>query len=86
MFPFHPFASAAGGNHHSGGVQVPAGASLPPAPSVDPAQLTQAERAARALDEDGRARPVSVDRAFLESALDVGRTLRTLRDAAKGAG
>jgi GAF domain-containing protein len=78
MFPFHPFASAAGGNHHSGGVQVPASTSLPPAPGVDPAQLTQAERAARALDEDGRARPVSVDRAFLESALDLGRTLRTL--------
>ncbi len=47
-----------------------------PAPEV--AHLSQAERAARALERDRGGREIPIDRAFLEAALDVGSALRTL--------
>lgn len=72
-------AELAGGLSHAGAaIRVPASAGLPPAPQADLSSLTLAERAARALDEDRGARPISVDRAFLEAALDLRRAVRTL--------
>jgi GAF domain-containing protein len=59
-----------------GTIQVSPAGSTPDA--ADLAHLSQAERAARALERDRAAREVPVDRAFLEAALDLRRTLRTL--------
>jgi GAF domain-containing protein len=72
-------AAAAGGTGHAGGViHVPAGTVTPRASAADLAQLSQAERAARALASDRGPRAIPIERAFLEAALDVGETVRTL--------
>lgn len=74
----HPAELAGGLSHAGSALRVPASASLPPAAPADLSGLTLAERAARALDEQRGARPISLDRAFLEAALDLRRALRTL--------
>lgn len=45
---------------------------------ADVAHLSQAERAARALERDRAAPDVPIDRAFLAASLDLGETVRTL--------
>jgi GAF domain-containing protein len=68
-----------GGSGHAGGVTVPSDGSGPARASAeDLAQLTQAERAARALEQHRGAKEIPIDRAFLEAALDLRRTIRTL--------
>ncbi len=75
-------AAAAGGTGNGGGViHVPAGAGEPAGNPAELANLTQSERAERALERDRGAREIPVDRAFLEAALDLRRTLRTLAAA-----
>jgi GAF domain-containing protein len=74
-------AAAAGGGGQAGPggvIYVSAGGGPAPAPAAELGHLTQAERATRALAEGRREREVPIDRAFLESALDFRRTLRTL--------
>lgn len=72
-----------GGSGHATGVRVPASPPGPGAPSAgELAHLPQAERAARALAEGRREREtVSLERAFLEHALDYRHTLRVLVSA-----
>ena len=57
-------------------IQVPAPAGPPT--DAELATLSQAERAARALERDRSPREVPIDRAFLEAALDLRLVLRTL--------
>jgi GAF domain-containing protein len=71
---YDPGAAAAAGQA-GGPARVRAGA---PRASEADAHLSQSERAARALQRDRAAREVPIDRAFLEAALELGETLRTL--------
>ncbi len=76
--------AAAGSGGHSGpghAIQVPAGSGTAPG-STPPAQLSQAERAERALADGRRERPVPLDRAFLAATLDQRQAMRTLVAAA----
>jgi hypothetical protein len=57
-------------------IQVPAHAGPPT--DAELATLSQAERAARALERDRSPREVPIDRAFLEAALDLRLAVRTL--------
>jgi GAF domain-containing protein len=49
-----------------------------PAGAAQATELSQAERAERALERDRRAEELPIDRAFLEASLDLPRTIRTL--------
>jgi GAF domain-containing protein len=79
-----PGSGAWGGGRAGPGfvIEVPADAGAAPARRVDPATLSQAERARRAIAESRRARPLRIDRAFLAAALDQRRVMRTLVAAA----
>ena len=59
-------------------IRVPAPAGVPLASADELATLSQAERAARALERDRGPREIPIDRAFLEAALDLRLTVRTL--------
>jgi GAF domain-containing protein len=74
-------AAAAGSGGSGGVVQVSAGAAEPAPAPADLSRLTQAERAERALAEGRRERSVSIERAFLQSALDFRQSLRILVSA-----
>ncbi|HET8541324.1 MAG TPA: GAF domain-containing protein [Anaeromyxobacter sp.] len=77
-------AAPVGGSGQAGAggvIQVPAHEGTPPATAAELAQLSQAERAARALAGARRERQIPIDRAFLEAALDFRRTLRILVSA-----
>jgi len=63
---------------HAGRTKRVRAAAMPSSPAPAVAHLSQAERAARALERDRGGREIPIDRAFLEAALDVGSTLRTL--------
>ncbi len=79
----HP-AGAAGARHAGGVIHVPASAGAPTAQAATAAELahlTQSERATRALEQDRGPREIPIDRAFLEAALDLRRTLRILVSA-----
>jgi GAF domain-containing protein len=72
----------ASGHAGQGGViLVPADDGSPPEDAAELAQLSQAERAARALAGGHRERQIPIDRAFLDAALDLRRTLRVLVSA-----
>jgi hypothetical protein len=71
-------AVAAGATQAGGMIRVPAPAVRPPASADELATLSQAERAARALERDRGPREIPIDRAFLEAALDLRLTVRTL--------
>ncbi len=74
-----PKSAATGGAGHSGdAVRAPHDAGVPRLTAADLANLSQAERAALALEESRRERQIPIDRAFLEAALDFRQTLRTL--------
>ena len=64
-----------------GVIQVPADDGAAPATAEELAHLSQAERAERALATAKRERQIPIDRAFLEAALDLRRTLRVLASA-----
>jgi GAF domain-containing protein len=72
---------AAGSGNSDGVIHVPATAAEPARPPEDLSHLTQAERAERALAEGRREREVSIERAFLQSALDFRQSLRILVSA-----
>ena len=59
-------------------IRVPPQGGEPLAGADELATLSQAERAARALERDRGPREIPIDRAFLEAALDLRRTVRTL--------
>ena len=70
-------AVATGAAQAGGAIRVSA-AGEPPLSAEERARLSQAERAARALERDRGPREVPIERAFLEAALDLGRSVRTL--------
>ena len=74
-----PQAAAGPGTTHARGViHVPSGSGERAQSAAELAHLSQSERATRVLEQDRGAREIPIDRAFLEAALDVRRTLRTL--------
>jgi GAF domain-containing protein len=74
-------AAADGSGHAGGGVKVPAGTGdVKPSPA-ERSHLSQSERAKLALEESRRAKPVPIERAYLEAALDFRQTLRVLVSA-----
>lgn len=75
-----PAAPANGSGHAGGVIHVPARAG-DPAPESPGGNLTQAERAERALAEGRREKDIPIERAFLQAALDLRQTLRVLAAA-----
>ncbi len=70
-----PAGSGAGGR---GAVMKVPSTAAPPLTAAELATLSQAERAARALESDRTPREVPIDRAFLEAALDLRLVIRTI--------